>query len=407
MKLNQLLASSAIAAIAASGAFAQTTPEAAPAGDQAVAAAPLSIDEMTVDQFIGLPVQSADDEDVGEIDYVIASGEAEASAVIGIGGFLGLGEYTVALPLSAFDYDAETNRLVVNWTEDELRAQPEFDESNAESLPGDMMIAELMADGNASMQASAGAEAQPVEGAGEQLEQTAENAEDAVQNTAEDAEMAAENAGEAIENTAEDAVVAADNAAEDAGQAIEENAEETGEALENTANDVEMAADEATDGDGELIEGETDMAEAGTNEATVPATDQAMVDDFPMTIEEMTVGEFIGLNVLSADGEDVGEIDYVIAGTEEPAAVIGIGGFLGLGEYTVALPVSAFDYDAEERTLVVNWTEEELRAQPEFDESEAESLPDDMLMSDLMMHGGSDTGTTNTDAAVTEPTTGG
>ncbi len=127
---------------------------------------------------------------------------------------------------------------------------------------------------------------------------------------------------------------------------------------------------------------------------TAPATDMGtgtsdMVQpmEMPMTVEEMTVDEFIGLNVVSSVGEDVGEIDYVIAGAgadAEGQAVIGIGGFLGLGEYTVALPLSAFDFDAESRNLIVSSTEDELRATPEFDESTAESVDGEMMMAELL-----------------------
>lgn len=130
-----------------------------------------------------------------------------------------------------------------------------------------------------------------------------------------------------------------------------------------------------------------------TAPATDPATGQAVSDlgtdamDIPMTIEEMTVDQFIGLNVLSTNGDDVGEIDYVLGpsgGDGEGQAVIGVGGFLGLGEYTVSLPISAFDFDPDGRNLIVNLTEEELRATPEFDESGAESVDGDLMMADLM-----------------------
>ena len=136
-----------------------------------------------------------------------------------------------------------------------------------------------------------------------------------------------------------------------------------------------------------------------TAPATDPATGQAVTDlgamDIPMTIEEMTVNQFIGLNVLSTNGDDVGEIDYVLgpsAGDDEGQAVIGVGGFLGLGEYTVALPISAFDFDPEGRNLIVNLTEEGLRATPEFDESGAESVEGGLMMADLMGSAGMEDG---------------
>ncbi|WP_299619304.1 PRC-barrel domain-containing protein [uncultured Tateyamaria sp.] len=91
----------------------------------------------------------------------------------------------------------------------------------------------------------------------------------------------------------------------------------------------------------------------------------------------MMVSEIIGTNVLTATNETVGEIDYVIKSPEGYAAVIGIGGFLGLGEYTVALPLDQFDMTSEDELRLATWTEAELEALPEIDESELESLPSD------------------------------
>jgi len=95
---------------------------------------------MTVADVVGMPVESADTEIVGEIDYIVASPDGH-EAVIGIGGFLGFGEHTVALPLGAFSIDAARNVLVLDgFTEDELTAMPEIDESGLESLPGEYVI---------------------------------------------------------------------------------------------------------------------------------------------------------------------------------------------------------------------------------------------------------------------------
>jgi hypothetical protein len=153
-----------------------------------------------------------------------------------------------------------------------------------------------------------------------------------------------------------------------------------------------------------IIEGTSD----GSGTAPAPADGTMATDDTdgmasdgmeePQSISEMTVGEFLGLDVVSDTGEDVGEIDYVIRGASEPEAVIGIGGFLGLGEYTVALPLSDFTFDAEDRTLMVNRTQEELESMPEFDESGVEGLEDDVQLSTLMQN---DAGTSSTSGTTT------
>lgn len=108
------------------------------------------------------------------------------------------------------------------------------------------------------------------------------------------------------------------------------------------------------------------------------------------SLEEMTVGQVIGMRTESPDGEAIGEIDYVVEGASGLEAVIGIGGFLGLGEYTVALPLSDFELNQDYSAFVVSATREELQALPEIDESELESLPAELVVGDLMQETATD-----------------
>ena len=131
----------------------------------------------------------------------------------------------------------------------------------------------------------------------------------------------------------------------------------------------------------------------------MPAEAPAMAPAFT-SIEEMTVGDIVGKNVYEADGATIGDIDYIVGSSGAASAVIGIGGFLGLGEYTVALPLGDFTYDADQQMVKVSTTKDVLKEQPEFDETDAESLPDETRLSDLMVS--SDTSapaTTSGDAA--------
>ncbi|WP_147109881.1 PRC-barrel domain-containing protein [Tateyamaria sp. syn59] len=112
---------------------------------------------------------------------------------------------------------------------------------------------------------------------------------------------------------------------------------------------------------------------ADTEAPTAPVTDTGMAD----ATTEMTVADLLGMNVVSANDEVIGEIDYVVNSLDGQAAVIGIGGFLGLGEYTVAIDVNEFEMTADEQLKLSQYTETELEALPEFDETGVESLPDD------------------------------
>jgi len=108
--------------------------------DQAAEAAPAAgsgyLTEQTEDQiaastYIGQSVYNAADESIGEINDVIFTkdGSVEA-AVIGVGGFLGIGEKNVAVPLDTISVAEVPNsddlKLTTQETADTLKAAPEF-----------------------------------------------------------------------------------------------------------------------------------------------------------------------------------------------------------------------------------------------------------------------------------------
>ena len=82
-------------------------------------------------KFIGQTVYSATDENVGEINDLIMDKEGGVVGVIvGVGGFLGIGEKDVIVPLSkvtAAKADNNTVKLTIASTREELEAAPAFD----------------------------------------------------------------------------------------------------------------------------------------------------------------------------------------------------------------------------------------------------------------------------------------
>ncbi|SLN24681.1 hypothetical protein ROJ8625_01022 [Roseivivax jejudonensis] len=206
-------------------------------------------------------------------------------------------------------------------------------------------------------------------------EQAAEEAGDAAQEAGE----AAQEAGEAAEQTAEDAADATADAAEDAGQAAENAGEEAAAEANEEMNEAEQA-----------VEGETEEGDAAA-EGEMEFT----------SIEEMTVGDVVGTPVFGPEDERIGEIDYVIDRGDGAEMVIGIGGFLGLGEYTVALPATDFQMSQEPQGFMLDTDQETLEQQPEYDESEIEPLPDDMMMSELMGGGDVEGGTSDMESGST------
>lgn len=121
----------------------------------------------------------------------------------------------------------------------------------------------------------------------------------------------------------------------------------------------------------------------GTGMAATTDMDAGAAVQFE-TLADMTVADLLGRNVYTPEGDKIGDVDYVIGQGGTAQAVVGIGGFLGLGEYTVALPLSDFGYDAAQQMVTLNASKEALKAEPEFDEAGAESLPGETRLADLM-----------------------
>lgn len=84
-----------------------------------------------------------------------------------------------------------------------------------------------------------------------------------------------------------------------------------------------------------------------------------------------SASELMGQAVYSADGEDIGQISDLLIDQENRlvGVVIGIGGFLGIGEKPIAVEVErlsrASTQDGAEQ-LVLNYTRAELEQAPEF-----------------------------------------
>lgn len=84
--------------------------------------------------LIGTKVRGSGDESLGEVnDVLLDRNGAMVGAVIGVGGFLGVGEKDVAVPFNALELVRNTNgdTLVLRKSKDELKAAPEFKEYTA------------------------------------------------------------------------------------------------------------------------------------------------------------------------------------------------------------------------------------------------------------------------------------
>jgi sporulation protein YlmC with PRC-barrel domain len=85
--------------------------------------------------------------------------------------------------------------------------------------------------------------------------------------------------------------------------------------------------------------------------------------------EAIAASRVIGTPVYNTAGHKIGEIEDVMLDKLSNGimfAVIGFGGFLGMGEKYHAVPWSTLDYVPEQGGYVVPFTEEQLKAAPSY-----------------------------------------
>ena len=386
------------------------------------------IADVQIAELIGMNVVSEAGDDIGDVTNFVLM-EDELKAVVGVGGFLGLGEHEVALSLSDVTYNGEA--LVVAFTKEELEAMPEYtDELEAMRLAEtDTFRTRAMVEGTetAGVEGATGEMEAPVDGSTEMAgtqtidasgetmnvdaEQTA-NA-DTMENV--EAEVAAE--GEAMADTEEatiegdadvtaeidpgtpesasptgEEVAAAEDAAEAAGQdgdtVTEEVAEAEQGAIEQEAEELVAEAGNAASEAGAAIEGAADAT--GEAVADAGAAVEGAVEDAGdwmanfTEIADWQINEIEGKNVASTDGNVIGEVDDLARQDGKVVALVGIGGFLGLGEHDVALDLANLTWDGE-KFIAEGYTEEDLKAMAEYDAETVEMLDDDITLNDVNM----------------------
>lgn len=90
----------------------------------------LEASNFSIDELLGANVYDVNDEDVGNVNDVMAGADSELEFIlVDVGGFLGLGEHTVAIGLDEVTIlhdGADDLRLYVDVTEDTLDEMPEY-----------------------------------------------------------------------------------------------------------------------------------------------------------------------------------------------------------------------------------------------------------------------------------------
>ncbi len=128
----------------------------------------------------------------------------------------------------------------------------------------------------------------------------------------------------------------------------------------------------ATGNDAAGIETNTPRDASGTMQNMGANTQRDWENSRPIDQASFSAEEIIGRDVVNANGEDVGEVnDIVIArDRDDMFLVVGVGGFLGMGEKDVALPVSDLRISSDNVLLMSEKSEDQLKEMPEYKESD-------------------------------------
>jgi hypothetical protein len=145
--IKTLLISAAIGGLVISGALAQATNGAAgdapkAAGDAPKFVASQSADQWVFSKFKGTDVIGPNNENIGGVSDILFDKSGKIMGmIVGVGGFLGIGQKSVAMEMSAFQVvpastgsavttvgseDPTSVKLKVAWTKDQLMQAPDF-----------------------------------------------------------------------------------------------------------------------------------------------------------------------------------------------------------------------------------------------------------------------------------------
>jgi ribosomal 30S subunit maturation factor RimM len=352
--IRNLLATTALATLVSTGVYAQDSTQpaqpAAPTTTETAPAAPVvQADGYLATDLIGETVYNGtgdDAEKIGDVnDMVVAADGQIESVIIGVGGFLGIGEKDVAVNFGEVEWaDREGDRwMVVATTKEQLEQQPAFDRTPYE--PAAAPVAGT--DPNMPADQTATAPAAPADSS------TTAEAPAAPADSSTTAEAPAAPADSST--TAEAPAAPADSTTQTAVTPIAPT--DSGQSSTETAQAPAAPADSGT---------------AATDTTTTAAIDRSTLTE--LSTDSIKAEELVGTTVYGANDETIGEIGDIVLTSDGKidAYIIDVGGFLGMGEKEVAVGSDNLSFMADKdgnKYLYTNFTKEQLEAVPTYDDA--------------------------------------
>lgn len=127
------------------------------------------------------------------------------------------------------------------------------------------------------------------------------------------------------------------------------------------------------------------LAQAPAEQPKQPLWDQEDAQSQARTdLMGWTVRRIEGEGVHNAQGEKIGSISEIARNRQDRsvAAVISVGGFLGLGSTKVAVPIGELRLEGERVVIATAITPDELKSQPAYEAGQYEALDSGMRLED-------------------------
>lgn len=136
------------------------------------------------------------------------------------------------------------------------------------------------------------------------------------------------------------------------------------QAVDATVETAEELAEDTVDATNEALE----TAEQAVDDAVEPVAEGELVAVADGTLTADKVETLRGQDVVNLQGDDLGNVEEIVALKEGGAVhlVVSVGGFLGIGDKDVAIPLERFRMASDERLILPDMTEEELEAGVEY-----------------------------------------
>ena len=269
-------------------------------------------------------------EDLGEVNDIILDREGNVKAVVlGVGGFLGVGEKDVAVDMHSIKMVSETDDpddffLVVNTNRETLENAPEFKRPMDETAAAVGINATGMS------------------------------------TTVEQGTEAAKNSYESMKKDVQEGYDAAK-------KEVSETYETSKEKLNTAMNDSKEGLQNAYDKSKEKMQSAYDEGRSFFVAPDVELDGYEVARDDQLTADSLT-----GARLYSSQDKDIGEVDKLVLkqdGTIDKA-VLDVGGFLGVNEHRIAVNMTELQImrSAESGMIrvYIDATQKELEAQPEY-----------------------------------------